>query len=167
MKETGDERRPAVAAQVSPANELRRRSFVQLTLGWCSALFAMGASLAAAGRFLVPNVLYEPSSRFKALKPDEYPEGPTFLADLRVFLFRKGNRFRAVSAICTHLGCTVNLAGEGFHCPCHGSVFNQNGSVLSGPAPSALTWFSVYLSRDGHLVIDTAQAVKADVYLVV
>lgn len=146
---------------------LPRRTFLTLSLGWCSALLALGASLAAAGRFLVPNVLYEPSRRFKALKPEDYPEGPTFLPNLRVFLFRKGNSFRAVSAVCTHLGCTVNLAGNGFHCPCHGSVFDQSGTVLGGPAPAPLAWFELTLSRDGHLVIDTSQPIAADKYLVV
>jgi cytochrome b6-f complex iron-sulfur subunit len=147
--------------------KLARRSFLTLTLGWCAAVFALGASLAAAGRFLVPNVLYEPSRRFKALKPDDYPDGPTFLPNLRVFLFRKGNSFRAASAVCTHLGCTVNLAEKGFHCPCHGSVFDQSGRVVSGPAPSPLAWFELTLSRDGRVVIDTSQPVKADKYLVV
>ncbi|HXP61826.1 MAG TPA: Rieske 2Fe-2S domain-containing protein [Dongiaceae bacterium] len=146
---------------------LKRRTFLSLLLGWCSAAFALAASLAAAGRFLVPNVLYEPDRRFKALKPEDYPEGPTFLPNLRVFLFRKGNSFRAVSAVCTHLGCTVNLAPAGFHCPCHGTVFNEGGSVVSGPAPSPLSWFLLSLSRDGRLVIDTAQPVKPDQYLVV
>jgi Rieske Fe-S protein len=146
---------------------LKRRTFLSLVFGWCSAAFALAASLAAAGRFLVPNVLYEPDRRFKALKPEEYPEGPTFLPNLRVFLFRKGNSFRAVSAVCTHLGCTVNLASNGFHCPCHGTVFNQSGSVVSGPAPSPLSWFLLSLSRDGRLVIDTAQQVRPDQYLVV
>jgi cytochrome b6-f complex iron-sulfur subunit len=151
-----------------PSNDkLQRRTFLSLTLGWGSTLFALAASLAAAGRFLVPNVLYEPNRRFKGMKPEDYPEGPTFLPDLRLFLFRQGNRFRAVSAVCTHLGCTVNLAGQGFHCPCHGSVFSQNGVVVSGPAPSPLPWFEVTLSRDGRLVIDTALVVKADKYLVV
>jgi cytochrome b6-f complex iron-sulfur subunit len=153
---------------ISPPNDkLQRRSFLALTLGWCCTLFALAASLAAAGRFLVPNVLYEPSRRFKGLKPEDYPEGPTFLPNLRVFLFRQGNRFRAVSAVCTHLGCTVNLAGNGFHCPCHGSLFSQNGVVVSGPAPAALPWLEVTLSRDGHLIIDTSLTVKADKYLVV
>ena len=151
----------------NPQDQLQRRTFISLTLGWCSAIFALGASLAAAGRFLVPNVLYEPERRFKALKPEDYPEGATFMPNLRVFLFRKGNSFRAASAVCTHLGCTVNLAGEGFHCPCHGSVFDQSGTVLSGPAPAPLAWFELTLSRDGHLMIDTSQAVKADKYLVV
>ncbi len=148
-------------------NPLPRRNFLALSLGWCSALFALGASLAAAGRFLVPNVLYEPDRRFKGLKPEDYADGPTFLPNLRVFLFRKGNSFRAASAICTHLGCTVNLAGDGFHCPCHGSVFDRSGAVLSGPAPAGLTWYELTLSRDGHLVINTSQPVKPDKYLVV
>jgi cytochrome b6-f complex iron-sulfur subunit len=148
-----------------PHDRLQRRNFLALTLGWCSTLFALGASLAAAGRFLVPNVLYEPNRRFKALKPEDYPEGPTFLPNLRVFLFREDKRFRAVSAVCTHLGCTVNLVGKGFHCPCHGSVFTQDGAVVSGPAPAPLTWFELTLSRDGRLVIDTSQPIKADKYL--
>ena len=148
-------------------DKLKRRNFLSLSLGWCSTMVALGASLAAAGRFLVPNVLYEPNRRFKALKPDDYPEGSTFLPNLRVFLFRKGNSFRAASAVCTHLGCTVNLAGDGFHCPCHGSVFDQSGAVKSGPAPAGLAWLQLTLSRDGRLVIDTSQAVKPDKYLVV
>jgi cytochrome b6-f complex iron-sulfur subunit len=154
---------------MNPLSEqkLARRSFVILSLGWCSAVFAMAASMAAAARFLVPNVLYEPDRRFRALKPEDYPEGSTFMPNLRVFLFRKGNSFRAASAVCSHLGCTVNLAGDGFHCPCHGSVFDKTGAVVSGPAPSSLAWFEITLSRDGHLVIDTAQPVKADKYLVV
>ena len=151
----------------APNEQLQRRTFLTLSLGWCSAAFACLASLAAAGRFLVPNVLYEPDRRFKALKPEDYAEGPTFMPNLRVFLFRKGNTFRAASAVCTHLGCTVNLASSGFHCPCHGSVFDASGAVVSGPAPNGLAWFEITMSRDGHLVIDTAQMVKSDKYLVV
>jgi cytochrome b6-f complex iron-sulfur subunit len=150
-----------------PDDKLKRRTFLTLSLGWASALVALGASLAAAARFLVPDVLYEPSSRFKALKPDDYPEGPTFLPDLRVFLFREGNRFRAISAVCTHLGCTVNLAGKGFHCPCHGSVFDPDGRVVSGPAPKPLPCLRLGLSRDQHLVIDTSESVNPSQYLTV
>lgn len=156
-----------VGMNQKPNNELNRRTFMQLLFGWWSALFALAATVAAAGRFMVPNVLYEPSLRFKALKPDDYPEGPTFFPEQRLFLFRKGNTFRAVSAVCTHLGCTVDLAGQGFHCPCHGSVFDKSGTVVSGPAPSPLPWLLVTLSRDGHLVIDASVRVSPDKYLVV
>ena len=46
---------------------------------------------------------------------------------------------------CSHLGCSVvfNQAGKSFDCPCHGSRFHLNGTVLHGPAAyplSNLTW---------------------------
>lgn len=148
-------------------DKVKRRDFFALVLGWFSALFAFGASAAAMARYLVPNVLYEPDRRYKAQKPDEYPDGITFFPDLRAFLLRKGNTFRAVSAVCTHLGCTVNNTTDGFHCPCHGSVFDASGTVVHGPAPRPLLWFAVSLSRDGRLVIDTTQSVASDKYLVV
>lgn len=48
--------------------------------------------------------------------------------------------FKAFSAICTHQGCTVSgVQGGVIVCPCHGSTFSiTDGSVQSGPAPSAL-----------------------------
>jgi nitrite reductase/ring-hydroxylating ferredoxin subunit len=150
-------------------DKLKRRDFLQLALGWCAALFALAASTAAAARFMIPNVLYEPDRRYKALKPDDYPEGATFLPDIRAFVLRKGNSFRAISAICTHLGCTVNRTADnkGFHCPCHGTFFDGSGAVTAGPAPTPLPWYEVTLSRDGRLVLDTSRQVAADKYLVV
>ncbi|KYC37913.1 (2Fe-2S)-binding protein [Scytonema hofmannii PCC 7110] len=47
----------------------------------------------------------------------------------------EGGEIHAVSAVCSHLGCVVawNSAEKSWDCPCHGSRFNYNGTVLHGP----------------------------------
>jgi Rieske Fe-S protein len=49
------------------------------------------------------------------------------------------NTAAAFSAICTHMGCTVNVDGAVLKCPCHGSQYNAlTGAVTQGPAPRNL-----------------------------
>ena len=56
----------------------------------------------------------------------------------------------AINAICTHLGCVVpwNAAAGKFICPCHGSQYDANGSVVRGPAPLPLALAHVEVERD-------------------
>jgi Rieske Fe-S protein len=49
------------------------------------------------------------------------------------------NSFAAVTAVCTHEGCTVTgISGQTYVCPCHGSEFSPTGGVVKGPAVSPL-----------------------------
>jgi cytochrome b6-f complex iron-sulfur subunit len=138
-----------------------RRGFMRL-LGKASVFAAFLMQVAAAARAFIPNVLYEPSRRFKVRKPKDYPVGVTFDPDRRLFVVRQEDEFHVVSAVCTHLGCTVQWKDDRreFSCPCHGSHFNPDGTVIGGPAPRALSWYAVALSPDGYLEVDSAEQVE-------
>lgn len=115
---------------------------------------------------LVPNVLREPPTRRPIGEPGRFPEGHTYLADEKIFVIREKDRVRALSAICTHLGCTVGVQNEGYHCPCHGSTFAEDGAATGGPAPRALPWHPVELGGGGMLVVDLGQEVGPEEALV-
>jgi cytochrome b6-f complex iron-sulfur subunit len=68
-------------------------------------------------------------------QPDGFP-GP--LAISRIAAGIANDAFAAVSAVCSHLGCTVLPAGQGYACPCHGSRFDAGGNLLQGPAGTGL-----------------------------
>lgn len=61
----------------------------------------------------------------------------------------------ALSAICTHQGCTVTVDGGELVCPCHGSVFDLSGANVSGPALTPLPQVDVHVV-DGEVRAGTA-----------
>lgn len=61
----------------------------------------------------------------------------------------------ALSAICTHQGCTVAGDGGELVCPCHGSVFDLSGANVSGPAPRPLSEVDVHVV-DGDVRVGKA-----------
>ncbi len=110
---------------------------------------------------MFPRILYEPPSAFKAGLADDYIVGEVnekYKDDYRVWIVREAEGFYALSAICTHLGCTPRwLAPDSkFKCPCHGSGFRMNGINFEGPAPRALERLKITLADDGQLLIDRA-----------
>lgn len=130
-----------------------RRSFLSLaSLG--SFFAAMGVAAAGVFRLPSPTVLPGPVRRYKVGHPEEYPVGTEKLLEQEnVYVFRDEKGIYAVSAVCTHLGCTVSRSAEGFACPCHGSKFGPSGKVLGGPAPRPLPWLEVGRAADGQLVV--------------
>jgi len=69
--------------------------------------------------------------------------------------------FLALSATCTHLGCTVpwDEASQRFACPCHASSFDLRGEVLSPPAPRPLDLYPVRI-ENGIVKVDTTTPVR-------
>ncbi len=61
----------------------------------------------------------------------------------------------ALSAVCTHQGCTVVPDGDTLACPCHGSVFDLTGDTVSGPAKAPLPPIDVHVA-DGAVLAGKA-----------
>jgi menaquinol-cytochrome c reductase iron-sulfur subunit len=149
-----------------------------MKMGIGAGVVGIGAQAGASLRSLVPNVSYDAPTTVKLGPPAEFPDGLKFLPDERLFVFREGKTFHAVSAVCTHLGCTVRaealpqpqtMTVEGaslrvthrFLCPCHGSTYSGDGGNVSGPAPRPLAWYHLSVSPDdGQLVVDLAKEVE-------
>ena len=77
--------------------------------------------------------------------------GTVFAAAKVVVTQPQAGTYVGLSAICTHMGCTVrNVSGGTINCPCHGSMYHLDGTVARGPAPRALAHRSVTVV-DGDL----------------
>jgi cytochrome b6-f complex iron-sulfur subunit len=129
-----------------------------------SALGIAGAGSAVVTyRYLSPNVLFEPPTKFRAGSPDLYPmNSVTYMPEQQVYVVRTGEGFYAVSAVCTHLGCVTQWKPESdqIACPCHGSKFKPDGVKIEGPAPRPLPHFQITLTLDGDLQVDKLETVK-------
>lgn len=142
------------------SDETNRREFLKkVALG--SVTGAGVLTFAGIVQLTIPRVLNEPASKFKIGFPTDYPlNAYKLIAERNVFVLNQPDGIRALSAICTHLGCIVAYSGTEFFCPCHGSKFDNLGNVMSGPAPKALEWLQVSASPDGQLVVDLNKKVS-------
>lgn len=141
--------RSVIPNDVKELHVLDRREFV-VSCAVLSAAFLSGcASMVthpvpiAAGRIRVALAQYPELSRADGAVKLQ-PEG---MAD-PIFLLATPGGFVAVSPICTHRGCTVDVHGERLVCPCHGSTYDREGTVLKGPAQRALTRYPVERAGD-------------------
>lgn len=87
------------------------------------------------------------------------PEGMLYLSRL------EDGSFIAMSKTCTHLGCTVpwDQKLQKFVCPCHGSTFARNGTVLTAPAIRPLDYYPVRI-ENGLIRIDIANPMKREAF---
>lgn len=163
--------RAAAAAAVRgtpppPASEaaLSRRGFFSwAAVGWVGFTAAIGGCVTAFGRFMVPNVLYEPPTTFKVGRPEDFPKGVVderFKESNGVWVVNLGDRLVSIIAVCTHLGCPPNWldAQNKFKCPCHGSGYYRTGINFEGPTPRPLERAAIRIDPDdGQVVVDKAR----------
>lgn len=72
-----------------------------------------------------------------------------------VYLSRTTGGVRALSAVCPHAGCFVNLAPDGsrFVCPCHESVFELDGTRVQSPSPRDMYSLETEVGVDGDVLL--------------
>ncbi|GBC81620.1 NADH dehydrogenase-like protein [bacterium HR10] len=168
-KRAPEEPMPVVNVPAEHSIPESRRSFLGLMMG------LMGAAITG-----VLGVLLARFSLFPAFKKfsieedwtdvtpvDDIPDGEPvkkavvisqdggwgrFNTQQLVWIVKNGDHLVVYSAICPHLGCTINAADSGFICPCHGSAWARDGRKLGGPTPRGMDTLE-YRVKDGLLQV--------------
>lgn len=131
-----------------------RRRFLEFLLG-TSLTASLVSFLYPVIRYLIPPQQAELGSdlvlaaHVGELKPNS---GMIFPFDGRpaLLILTANGKYHAISAVCTHLGCTVQYRPDlrEVWCPCHNGKYTVNGANISGPPPRPLQRFEVILK--GH-----------------
>lgn len=130
---------------------------------WAALAEVTALGTLETARFMMPNVLVEPPSKFKVGPLSDYPLNTVsnkWKDQYGVWIvhtdqYEGQNLIFALASVCTHLGCTPSwLDGEQkFKCPCHGSGFYITGVNFEGPAPRPLERMGLKIA-EGMLEVD-------------
>jgi len=145
-------------AETANRPEPARRRFMQFLLG--------GGLLASAVAFLYPVLRYLVPPAATDLGGDSVVAAK--VGDLKANsgkIFRFGSRpgllvrtadgeYRAMSAVCTHLNCTVQYRSDvrEVWCACHNGFYDLNGRNVAGPPPRPLESYDVHINGDDVVV---------------
>jgi menaquinol-cytochrome c reductase iron-sulfur subunit len=168
---------------------LKRRSFLKWATHGLGALFAAILGVPAVAYLIDARHRAAPPSDFRTVarlselkenvpyqvvirdtRRDAWTIHPSDLVG-RVWLIRRPNdKVDAFTAICPHLGCSINFeaSAKQFLCPCHGGTFDMTGKRAevtgrANPAPRGMDALQVQLTPDpdaSHQVDDPAQSGK-------
>jgi cytochrome b6-f complex iron-sulfur subunit len=156
--------------------QIRERRLMIFGLSFLAIGFTALSATAAAWtlgmvRFMFPNILREPPSRFSVGTPDKFPPGQVeerFKAQFGVWIvnaeYNGQQQIFALKSVCTHLGCTPNWleAEQKFKCPCHGSGFYKDGINFEGPAPRPLERYAIGIGSDGSIEVDKSRTFQEE-----
>jgi cytochrome b6-f complex iron-sulfur subunit len=153
-----DEEFSRMGIEVETPSHPARRRFMQVALG--------GGLLASAVSFLYPVIRY-------LIPPPATDRGGGTVAAAKVGelkpnsakIFRFGSRpgllvrtadgkYKAMSATCTHLSCTVQYRDDlkQVWCACHNGMYDLSGRNISGPPPRPLDAYEVHISGEDVVV---------------
>ena len=140
---------------------MQRRGF----LVWLTRIAATtlgGFILYPVARYLVPPSIPEAATRrVLAAKKDELAPGSfktfPFGAQPGILVRAADGTYRAYSAVCTHLGCTVQYKSDErvIWCACHNGRYDLEGRNVSGPPPKPLDVYVVH-EEAGDIIVEKA-----------
>ena len=140
---------------------MERRNFIKSACITCGAALTLALLENCAGN-------EDPKPAGSSNNPGTNPPSGTFTLDLnssqnnalknvggyvyqnRVIIINTASGYVALSAACTHNGCTVSYASSAnrLNCPCHGGAFDINGNVVAGPPPTPLKKYTVSVNEN-------------------
>jgi Rieske Fe-S protein len=151
---------PASAPSGGASDDARRDFLKTLGIGGLGVGLA-AVTVAPAAAYVAYPLAHETVSGGRGLikvgRSSAFKEGPPVKVDIfadkrdawnrmvklkvgSAWIRREGEKLRAYSTVCPHLGCAVDFDGDvsRFKCPCHHSQFSVDGKVEGGPAPRAM-----------------------------
>lgn len=143
---------------ISSEQPTTRRNVLNYLLG-TGALASLAAILYPITRFMIPPRIVESSaSSVVAAKTSEVKANTgkifKFGSKPGIVIQTPTGEFRAFSAVCTHLDCTVQYRSEEklIWCACHNGRYDLTGKNISGPPPRPLEEFKVNVRGDEIVV---------------
>lgn len=140
------------------ANDVSRRRLLDVFLSGGLLAF-LGAVFYPVVRYLTtPKVQEASTSSVVAAKVDQVKPNSglifRFGSKPGILIRLPSGQFRAFSAVCTHLGCTVQFRSdlELIWCPCHNGRYNLSGKNVAGPPPAPLESYDVNV-RGGDVIV--------------
>jgi len=163
------------AAKAAKELVAERRAFIfgmsALAVGFTALSATAAAWTLGTVRFMFPNILREPPSKFSVGSTDKFPPGQVeerFKAQFGVWIvnteYNGQQEIFALKSVCTHLGCTPNWldAEQKFKCPCHGSGYYKDGINFEGPAPRPLERYAISIGSDGSIEVDKSRTFQQE-----
>jgi cytochrome b6-f complex iron-sulfur subunit len=155
--------KPVTNESTNSQDTPKRRHFLEAFLG-ASVVASLASFVYPILRYIIPAQTSEPASdtalagRIGDLKPNT---GKIFRFGSRpaLLILTDDGKYHALSAVCTHLNCTVQYRGDlhAVWCACHNGMYTVDGRNISGPPPRPLESYEVsvkgndiYIRRQGN-----------------
>ena len=142
-----------------------RRTFLKMAIGTLGAIYAAAVGYPVYRYLASPVEEAAMEGAVKEITLDNAMALPKnaalifkFGANPAMLIHHDNDTWTALSAVCTHLGCTPSYEPDKkiIYCPCHGGVYDSfTGANISGPPPKPLTEYKVSIAN-GKITVSRA-----------